>query len=62
MHTDLKAVNLPKPAASFCHQVAACFLEMFCNFCFAKNCKVVDNSATAEAKEKVSADLESSEF
>ncbi len=33
-------------AASFCHQLAALFPDMFCNFYFVKNHKIAKNSAT----------------
>jgi hypothetical protein len=49
-------------AASFCHQVAALVPGMFCNFYLAKNHKIANNSATTEAKEKISTYLESLEF
>jgi hypothetical protein len=50
-------------AASFCHQRAALVPDMFCNFYFVKNYKIADNSATTEAREKISTDLlESLEF
>jgi hypothetical protein len=38
--------------------VAALLLAMFCNFYLAKNNKIADNSATAEAREKISTYLE----
>jgi len=49
-------------AASFCHQVAALVQDMFCNFYLVKNPKNVNNSATTEAREKISTYLESLEF
>jgi hypothetical protein len=49
-------------AASFCQQVAALVLDMFCNFHLLKNCKIANNSATPEAREKISPYLESFEF
>jgi hypothetical protein len=51
-----------KLAASFCHQVAALVPPMFCNFYLVKNHKIADNSATTEAKEKISIYLTSLEF
>jgi hypothetical protein len=49
-------------AASFCGQVAALVLDMFGNFYLVKNHKIANNSATTEATEKISTDLESLEF
>ncbi len=49
-------------AASFCHQVTALVRDMFCNFYLVKNHKIANNSATTEAREKISTDLESLEF
>jgi hypothetical protein len=51
-----------KSAASFHHQEAAWFPDMFCNFYLVKNHKIVKNSTTTKAKEKISTDLESLEF
>jgi hypothetical protein len=42
--------------------VAACFPDMFCDFDLVKNGKIANNSATTEAIEKISTDLESLEF
>jgi hypothetical protein len=42
-------------AASFCRQVAALVPEMFCNFYLVKHHKIANNSATSEAREKISA-------
>ncbi len=39
-------------AASFCCQVAALVLDMFCNFYLVKNPKIANNLATTEAREK----------
>jgi hypothetical protein len=36
--------------------------DMFCDFYLVKNHKIGNNSTTAEAREKLSTDLESSEF
>jgi hypothetical protein len=41
-----------KSAARFCHRVAAWFPDMFCNFYFVKNHKVLKNSITSEAREQ----------
>jgi len=41
--------NLVKSAASFCHQVAAWVLGMFCSFCIVKNNKTANNSTTTKA-------------
>ncbi len=46
-------------AASYCHLVAALVPDMFCNFYVVKNHKIVNNSSTAEAREKMSTYLES---
>ncbi len=51
-----------KSAPSFCHQVAALVPAMFCNLYLVKNHKIADNSATTEAREKISAYLEYLEF
>jgi hypothetical protein len=48
---DLR-LNEGKSAASFCHQVAAWFPDMFRNFYLAKNNKVAKNSTTTKAREK----------
>ena len=44
--------NEEKSAASFWHQVAAWFPNMFCDFNLVKNHKIDNNSATTEAREK----------
>ncbi len=41
-----------KSAASFCHQVAAWFLDKFCNFYLVENCKIAKNSTTTKARDK----------
>jgi hypothetical protein len=46
-------------AASFCHQVAALVPDRFCSFYLVKNHKIANNSATIEAREKISTYLES---
>jgi hypothetical protein len=56
------ASNEGKSAASFCHQVAAWFTDMFCNFYSVKNHKIAKNSTTTKAKAKISTDLVSLEF
>ncbi len=53
--------NEEKSAANFCHQVAAWVSYMFCNFHIVKNCKIANNLATTEGREK-SAYVESLEF
>ncbi len=54
--------NKGKSAASFCHHVASWVSDMFCNFYFVKYHKIANNSATTEAREKISTYLESLEF
>ncbi len=54
--------NERESLASFCHQVAAWFPDMFCNFYLVKNHKTATNSTTTKAREKISTDLESLEF
>jgi hypothetical protein len=51
--------NEGKSAVSFCRQVAALVPDRFYNFYFVKNDKLVNNSATIEAREKISTFLES---
>jgi hypothetical protein len=51
-------MNEGKSAASFCRQVAALVPDMFCNFYILKNHKIAGNSATTEAREKISTYLE----
>ncbi len=55
-------INEGKSAASFCCQVAALVPDMFCNFYFVKNHKIANNSATSEARERISTYLESLGF
>jgi hypothetical protein len=43
--------NEGKSAASFCCQVAALVPDMFCNFYFVKNHKIVKNTTTTKARE-----------
>jgi hypothetical protein len=43
--------------ASFGHQVAALVPDMFCNFYLVKYHKIVNNSATTEAREKKEAHI-----
>ncbi len=54
--------NVWKSAASFCHQVAALASDMLCDFYLVKNHKIANNSATTEAREKISTDLNTLEF
>ncbi len=51
-----------KSGASFCRQTASWVPDMFCNFYFVKNHKIVKNSTTTKAIEKLRTDLESIEF
>ncbi len=53
---------MDKSPAWFCHQVAAWVPDMFWNVCLVKSYKISNNSATIEAKEKITTDLESLEF
>ncbi len=55
-------LNLLEGIASFCHQVAALVPDIFGNFYLVKNRKNGNNSATTEAREKISTYLESLEF
>jgi hypothetical protein len=54
--------NVGKSAANFCHQVALLVSDMLCNFYLVKNHKIANNSATTEAREKISTYLNSLEF
>jgi hypothetical protein len=54
--------NEGKFTASFCRQVAAWLPDVFCNFYLMKNHKIVKNSTTTKAKEKISTVSESLEF
>jgi hypothetical protein len=54
--------NEGKSAASFCRQAAALVPVMLCNLHLVKNHKIANNSATTEAREKISTDLKSLEF
>ncbi len=54
--------NVGISAASFCHHVAALVSGMLCNFYVVKNHKIANNSATTEAREKISTDLNTLEF
>jgi hypothetical protein len=51
--------NQDKLADIFCHRVAAWVPYMFSNFYLEKNCKIVNNSATTEARERIRTDLDS---
>jgi hypothetical protein len=57
-----KKTNEGKSVASFCHQVAACFPDMFSNYCIVNNHKIAKNSTTTNAIEKISTNLEYLEF
>ncbi len=60
---DIKLNSIQdKLAAIFCHQVAAWIPNIFCNFYLVKSHKIANNSATTEAREKISTDLESLEI
>ncbi len=50
--TNRIASNQDKSAAIFCHQVAAWLPDSFCNFYLVKSHKIVNTSATTEAREK----------
>jgi hypothetical protein len=54
-------INEGKSVSSFCRQVAAWVLEMFCNFYLVKNCKIANNWTATIAREK-STYMESLEF
>ncbi len=54
--------NEGRSTAIFCHQVAAWFPDMFCNFYLVKIHQIANNSTTTKAREKISTDLESLEF
>jgi hypothetical protein len=54
--------NEGKSAAGVCHQVAALFPNMFCNFYLAKNFRNTNKSTITKAREKISADLGDLEF
>jgi hypothetical protein len=49
-------------AAKVCRQVAALVPDMFCNFYLVKNHRIANNSATTEAREKISTYLALLEF
>jgi hypothetical protein len=51
--------NEGRSAASFCRQVASWFPDKFCNLYLVKNHKIVKNSTTTKAREKIITDLES---
>ncbi len=55
------ATNQDKSAARFCNQIAACVPDMLRNFYLVKNHKIANNSATTEARKKISKGLESLE-
>jgi hypothetical protein len=56
------SANEGKSAASYCQQVAALVPDMFCNFYIVKNHKMAKNSTTANARQKISTDIESLDF
>ncbi len=58
----MSLLNCDKSAVSFRFQVAAWVLDMFVNFYFVKNHKIVSNSTTTDAREKISMDLQFLEF
>jgi hypothetical protein len=53
------SVNEAGSPASFCHQVAEWFPEMFRNFYLMKNHKIAKNSTTTKDREEISTGLES---
>ncbi len=55
-------LNRDKSVASFYCQVSSWASDMFCNFYLVKSHKIANNSATIEAREKISTYLESLEF
>jgi hypothetical protein len=61
-HASNMPLNEGVSDASFCHQVAAWFPDMFCNFYLVKNHKIDKNSTTTIAREKISTDSESIEY
>jgi hypothetical protein len=54
--------NEGKSPASFCHQVAAWFPEMFCNFHLVKNHRTAKTQQPLKVAKKINTDLESIEF
>jgi hypothetical protein len=50
-------ISEEKSAASFCCQVAAWIPDMFCNLNLVKNHEIANNSASTEAREKISKDV-----
>jgi hypothetical protein len=61
-HFCLRDLNEGKSGASFSCQVPALVPAMFCNLYLVKNHKITDNSATTEAREKISTYLAFLEF
>jgi hypothetical protein len=51
-----------KSAASVCRRVAAWVPDMFRDFYLVKNHKIVKNSTTTKAREKIRSDLKSLQF
>ncbi len=56
-HETCEFQNEEKSAASFCHEVAAQFPDMFCNFYLEKNHNIAKNSTAIKAREKMNTDL-----
>ncbi len=59
---SLRYSNEGISVTNFCSQVAALFPGMFFNLNLVNNHKIVKNSTTTKAREKISTDLESLEF
>jgi hypothetical protein len=58
MKSRLSEANEGKSADSFCRQVSAWFPDLICNFYLVKNCKIVQNLTTTQAREQISTSLE----
>ncbi len=59
----MKDLEVRNPFANEGISVSAALVpDMLCSFCLVKNNKIANNSATTEAREKISTDLESLEF
>jgi hypothetical protein len=59
----LTKANEGKSFARFCHQLAALFLDMFCNFYLVKNHKITKKTpTTTKVREKISTDFQSLGF
>ena len=61
-HASNMPLNEGVSDASYCHQVAAYFPNMFYNFYLVNNHKIAKNSTTTIAREKISTDSESLEY